>query len=66
VLKAQFYTRLKDVVKDKIAKADCLTTLQRIITTAIRINNHFYKQLLEQRGHYQQGNKQKGSRNKPY
>jgi hypothetical protein len=52
MLKACFYTRLKDVVKDKMAKADCLTTLQRIITTAIRINNRFYKRLLKQRGYY--------------
>ena len=52
MLKAWFYTRLKDIVKNEIAYTKCLTTLQGIITIAIYINNRFYKRLLKQREHY--------------
>ena len=70
MLKAQFYKRLKDSVKDKMAYAERLSTLQRIITTAIRINNCLYKRLLKHKRQYLQryakkGLKQKSQQPKP-
>jgi hypothetical protein len=48
-----------------MARANRPTTLQGMITTAIRIDNRFYKRSLEQRGHYRQGNRQREPKNKP-
>ena len=47
----QFYYKLKDRVKDNLAKGDKLADLQAIITKAIFIDNCLFKRELERRGH---------------
>ena len=49
MLKYQFYCRLKDSVKDKIARGERPDNLDRIIETAITIDNRIYKRQLEKR-----------------
>ena len=39
----QYYTRLKEKVKDKIVRGDRPTTLDKIIKLAIRVDNRQYK-----------------------
>ena len=47
----QFYYRLKDRVKDNLAKEDKLADLQTIITKAILIDNCLFERELKRRGH---------------
>src|SRR5271167_4449200 len=48
---AQFYYRLKDRVKDNLAKGDRLADLQAMITKAILIDNCLFERELKKRGH---------------
>ena len=50
MLKAQFYCRLKDAIKDKLSRIEQLETIAKLIETTIKIDNCIYKQTLEQKG----------------
>ena len=63
-LKAQFYKGLKDSVKDEMARAERPSTLQGMITMAIRIDNRLYERSLERRGQYRQENGQRKRRSR--
>ena len=52
MLKAQFYCRLKDAIKDKLSRIEQLETIAKLIKTTIKIDNCIYKQTLEQKGQY--------------
>ena len=56
-LVAQFYKRLKDRVKDNVARVNRPSQLQSMITLAIRIDDQQYERELEKKGTYNFGKK---------
>ena len=54
---AQFYKRLKDRVKDNVARVNQPSQLQLMITLAIRIDDRQYERELERKGTYNFGKK---------
>jgi predicted house-cleaning noncanonical NTP pyrophosphatase (MazG superfamily) len=48
----QYYTSLKEFVKDKLTRMDQLTTLLEIIKKTIKINNCFCERSLEKKDSY--------------
>ena len=47
MLKAQFYCRLKDAIKDKLSRIEQLETIAKLIKTIVKIDNRIYKQTLK-------------------
>jgi hypothetical protein len=60
----QYYTSLKEFVKDKLTRMDQLTTLSEIIKETIKINNCFLERSLEKKGSYNFGRRYNNSRKK--
>jgi hypothetical protein len=56
----QYYTSLKEFVKDKLTRIDRPTTLSEIIKETVKINNRFLERSLEKKGSYNFGRKYNG------
>jgi hypothetical protein len=65
VLANQYYTRLKEFVKDELTRINKPNNLKDIIKKAIRINNCFHERSLEKKNHIVSGkNKETSKRNR--
>jgi hypothetical protein len=60
----QYYTSLKEFIKDKLTRINQPIILLEIIEKAIKINNRFFERFLEKKGSYNFGRKHNGSRKK--
>jgi hypothetical protein len=60
----QYYTSLKEFVKDKLTRIDQPITLAEIIKETIKINNRFLERSLEKKGSYNFRRKHSTSRKK--
>jgi hypothetical protein len=60
----QYYTSLKEFVKDELTRIDQLTILLEIIKETVKINNLFFERFLEKKDSYNFGRKYSNNRKK--